>query len=183
MIALLHAFIVLVVAGLAHIGSVFLIPEIAKQDIFFRLAQEAPDGSVTLIAPERIRQFPFADPFTAIAVCRYDLVSGPLRVRTRLSQTFLTVIFAEDRRGIFSSVSDRAATGGALDVVLALQPQLDRIAALDDKSEAVEEIRVAATSARGIAIIKVIVDRPSGREAAEAVLKDAMCQQEVLPGG
>lgn len=179
---LLHGFVILVFAGLVHIGSVFLIPDIARQDIFSRLAQEAQDGAVTLITPERIRQLPFADPFTAIAVCRYDLSSGPLRVRTSLSQTFLTVVFAEDRRGIFSSVSDRAATSGALDVVLALQPQLDRIAALDDKSEAVEEIRIVAERPRGIAIIKVIVDRPSGREAAEAVLRGAMCQQEDLPG-
>lgn len=180
MIIALHLFVIGVLAGLVHILSLFVIPPAMETDVFARLSRLAPDG-LHIVAPVEARALPFADPSVAMAVCRYDLAAGPFRVRTGLSETFLAVVFAEEGRGIFSSVSDRAATSGALDVVLATQAQLDRMALLDDGTEAIEEIRVTANRTRGIAILKVLVDRPSSRETAEEVLRNARCDSETLP--
>ena len=91
-------------------------------------------------------------------------------------------LFAREQSGIITSVSDRAATGGALDVVLATPEQLRRIAELDESGEAIEEIRVPSPYRTGIAIIKVLVDRPSGRANAENVLRAVQCGSEALPG-
>lgn len=178
--AVLALFIVAVVAGLTHILSLIATPLLLKEDVFSRLGERAGQG-LHVLEPEEVRRLPFADPAMALAVCRYDLASGPLRVRTELSETFLVVVFAEEGRGIFSSVSDRAATSGVLDVVLATQAQLDQINALDDRNEAVEEIRVLAQRPRGVAILKVLIDRPSSREKALAVLRAARCEGEALP--
>jgi hypothetical protein len=46
----------------------------------------------------------------------------------------------------------------------------------------VEEIRIAAPRPRGLAIIKVLVDRPSAREGAEALIRAVKCESEALPG-
>ena len=180
MIVALHLFIVAVVAGLVHILSLLALPGFVKEDVFSRLGEKAEAGLHILEASEA-RRLPFADPAMAMAVCRYDLTAGPFRVRTGLSETFLVVVFAEDGRGIFSSVSDRAATSGALDVVLATEAQLARINALDDRSEAIEEVRITGSRARGVVIIKVLVDRPSSRERAMDVLRNARCESEALP--
>lgn len=180
MIALLHLFIVAVIAGLVHIASLVAIPRTLADDAFSRLERLA-EGGVTILSPEAMRALPFTDPATVVAVCRYDLAAGPLRVRTGLSDTFLVVVFAAEGRGIFASVSDRAATGGALDVVLALPAQRTRIEALDDPDEAVEEIRVTAAHPQGVALLKVFVDRPSGRDAAVDILRGARCENEALP--
>jgi uncharacterized membrane protein len=177
----LHLFVFVLAAGIAHIASVFALPHLARHDAFSRLEAGAPLNMLALIDGKALNALPFADPATALAICRYSLVEGPVRLRVPLSETFLTIAFAERRRGIFSSVSDRAATGGSLDIVLATQAQLDRITALDDEDQAIEEIRLRAPGAEGLAILKVVVDRPSSRERAEAVLRAARCVAERLP--
>ena len=179
--AVLAVFIMLVVGGIVHIGSLFFLPYGSADDAFSRLSRLASAQGVTLLDESTAHGLPFFDAAISMGVCRYDLANGPFRVRTRLSDTFLTVVFAEDKRGIFSSVSDRAATGGALDVVVATPSQLARIAALDDKNEAVEEVRIMASGTRGIALIKVLVDRASSRAHAEMIIRDARCDAETLP--
>lgn len=181
MIALLHGLIVLVFAGLTHIAGIFLLPRTTQDDAFSVLARLAAEPGIALLPTATQQKLPLIDPHVAIGVCRYNLDDGPLRVRTGLSETFMVVVFAREQHGIFASVSDRAATSGALDVVLATQQQLARIASLDDANEAVEEVRVPAPAPRGIAIIKVLVDRPSSRETAEAVIRAVQCTQETLP--
>jgi len=179
--ALVLLLLFVVIAGLSHIIGLFALPFLARGDVFSRLEQAAPLNALAEIPIELARELPFTDPAFALAVCRYDLAGGPMRVRVPLSETFLAITFAERRRGIFSSVSDRAATGGSLDVVLATQNQLDRIARLDEEDQAIEEIRIAAPRPQGLAIIKVFIDRPSARERAEAVLREAQCLPEKLP--
>lgn len=178
---LVHLTLFAVVAGIVHIVSLFALPAFTRDDVFSRLYREAPVNALAIIDEAAARTMPFTDPAVALAVCRYDLSEGPLRLRVPLSDTFLAIVFAEPKRGVFSSVSDRAATGGSLDVVLATQAQIDRITGLDDEGQAVEEIRLAAPRAQGLAILKVVVDRPSSRARAEQVLRDARCDSEMLP--
>ncbi|MGL5447923.1 MAG: DUF1254 domain-containing protein [Rhabdaerophilum sp.] len=182
MMILLHLLIAGVIAGLMHIAGLFALPRFAHEDAFSVFSRQASGDSITLIAEENLRQMPFVDPHVAIGICKFDLTVGPFRVRTGLSDTFLAVVFAREQHGILASVSDRAATSGALDVVLATSAQLERIALLDDGNEAIEEVRVPSTQTRGIAIIKVLVDRPSSRPVAEAVIRAVQCGSEALPG-
>lgn len=177
----LHLMVFVIAAGIAHIASLFALPHLSREDAFTRLATGAPLNAIALIDEKTTRALPFFDPATALAICRYSLSGGPVRLRVPLSETFLSISFADERRGLYSSVSDRAATGGSLDIVLATTRQLERIAALDEDDQAVEEIRLQSPRAMGLAILKVIVDRPSARERAEAVLREATCQAETLP--
>lgn len=177
----LALFVFVLMAGLAHVASLFALPRFLPNDLFSRLEASSPLNTLAMVDDKALRALPHADPAFAVAVCRYDLAEGPLRIRAPLSETFLVIVFAERHRGIFSSVSDRAATGGALDVVLATAPQLQRIAKLDDEDQAIEEIRVSAPRAQGVAMLKVFVDRPSSRARAEAVLREARCATEAIP--
>lgn len=179
---LLHLFIAAVIAGLVHLAGLFALPRMTSDDVYSTLSREATGAGIALLPEERLRALRFVDPNVAIGICRFDLSAGPFRVRTGLSETFLAVVFAREQSGIITAVSDRAATGGALDVVLATPRQLQRIAELDESGEAIEEIRVPSPSRMGIAIIKVLVDRPSGRGNAEAVIRDVQCGSEALPG-
>lgn len=176
-----YALLFLVVAGITHIASVFALPRFVHSDAFSRLETGTPANTLAPIDDRTLRQHPYADPAFAMSVCRYDLSEGPLRIRVPLSETFLVIVFAERQRGIFSSVSDRAATGGSLDVVLATEAQLERITKLDEEDQAVEEIRIAAPRPQGLALLKVFVDRASARERAEAILREARCDSERLP--
>lgn len=176
-----YGLVFVVVAGLTHILSLFAVPKLAKGDAFHWLAQDAPIHAVAIVEPARMRSSTHIDPNFALGVCRYDLSGGPLRIRVPLSESFTSVTFGELGTGVFASVSDRAATGGSLDVVLATPAQAAKIAALDEEDQVVEELRVRAPSPRGLAILSVFVDRPSGRERANAALAQARCDQEGLP--
>lgn len=179
--ALLYGFMIVVFAGLTHIASLYVLPATLKKDAFFRLSEASQPGGMTLIAPDLVAEWPFFDPAMALGVCRYDLANGPFRVRTRLSESFLTLVLADPERGIFSNVNERAATGGMLDVVIATKAQLLRIIALDDAEEAVAEIRIEAEAPQGLALLKVLVDRESARPMAEAIINAAQCSNETLP--
>jgi uncharacterized membrane protein len=181
MIMIIHVAILLIVSGLVHIASVMLMPSITQQDTFSRLTALAPLHKLEAISPEVMASLPYADPFIRIAACRYDLARGPVRIRAPLSQTYLSVVLIDPARGIFSSVSDRAGTAGSLDVVLASPEQLTRIESLDEDEEAIEEIRIAVPKSQGVALVKVLVDRPSSLPGAEAVLANAQCVSESLP--
>lgn len=179
--AALLLFTFLIAAGLSHIASLFALPRFSTEDAFSRLAKDTPVNAVQLVDEATLQAIPFADRATALAVCRYALDAGPVRLRVKLSETLLSVAFAERQRGIFASLSDRAATGGSLDIVIATQKQLDRILALDEEDQVIEEIRMVSPRPEGMAILKVLVDRPSSRERAEAVLREARCESERLP--
>jgi len=181
MIWLLHGALLLIVSGLVHIASVILMPSITQQDAFSRIAEHAPLHRLAPIPPDTMAALPYADPFIRLAACRYDLAIGPVRIRAPLSQTYLAVVLVDPARGIISSVSDRAGTGGSLDVVLATPLQLERIESFDEGEEAIEEIRMAITRPKGLALVKVLVDRPSSLPMAEDVLGKAQCISESLP--
>ena len=166
--------------SLTHLVGLFILPLSLPVDAFTRLSSLAPLNSIRVIDPTVLRQSPFVDPATELAICRYDLSAGPFRIRVPLSETFLSVGLAVERRGLYASVSDRAATGGVLDVVVATEAQLKRISALDDAGEAVEEMRIPAPSLRGMVILKVLVDRPSSRAQARRILAEAQCESESL---
>ena len=181
--ALLILLVAAVTAGLAHVATLLLVPRLLPASAFDRLADEAPVNAVQPVPDALAAALPFADPAILLARCRYDLGDGPLRLRSRLSASYLAVVFAAERKGIFASVSDRAATSGVLDVVLATRAQLDRIEALDTEGEAVDEIRLVAPAPRGLALFKLVVERPSAREEARELLAQASCETEALPGG
>lgn len=178
---LLATLVFIVVAGLTHIVSLFALPRLVQGDAFTWLVRDAPLHTMARVEAARLRSSTHIDPNFALAICRYDLTGGPLRLRIPLSETFTAISFAEVGRGIFASVSDSAATGGSLDIVLATSAQIAKISSLDEEDKVVEEIRMAAPRARGIAILSVFVDRPSARERSEALLSQASCEQETLP--
>jgi len=178
---LFYALVFVVVAGLAHIVSLFAVPKLARGDAFHWLAQDAPIHAVAIVEPSRLRSATHIDPNFALGVCRYDLSGGPVRIRVPLSESFTSVTFAELGAGVFASVSDRAATSGSLDVVLATPAQAAKIASLDEEDQVVEELRIRAPRLRGLAILSVFIDRPSARERANATLTQARCDQESLP--
>lgn len=177
----LLAFVFVVMAVLAHVTSLFLLPSLSRDDSLSRLERGAAINRTVLIEEAEMKALPLVDPAVAMAVCHYDLTAGPVRIRVPLSETFLSISLAQKQRGIYASVSDRAATGGSLDLVVATQDQLDRITRLDEEDQAIEEIRIAAPRSTGLAILKVVVDRPSSRERALDVLRAARCEGEILP--
>lgn len=180
MIWIFHLVLLFLVSGLAHFASLLAYPTLTKQDAFSRILVHAPENNMAPIPEHVIRDLPFFDPYIRLAACRYNLALGPVRIRAPLSDTYSAIILIEPGRSIYSSISDRAAMQGAVDVVLATKPQLKRIEALSVEDEAIDEVRIQATNPTGLALIKVLMDRPSTLSHVEETLARSTCTSERL---
>ena len=79
-----------ILAVLVHFVVVLLAPYVASRDAFARLA---PLGALndTVLMPRgspAAKMLPYADPAVAMAFCRYDLASGPVRVQAPAGRSF-----------------------------------------------------------------------------------------------
>ena len=81
--------------GVVHLVSVLALPRIATQDAYSRLTPMTKLNAVTPLplADPNNSLMPFMDPAFAIAVCRYDLSGGPIKLTVPVSQAYTSVSF------------------------------------------------------------------------------------------
>ena len=68
-----------------HLVSVLALPRIATQDAYSRLTPMTKENAVTALplAEPNNAPMPFMDPAFAVAICRYDLSGGPIKLTVR----------------------------------------------------------------------------------------------------
>ena len=71
---------------------------------------------------------PFMDPAFAVAVCRYDLSGGPLKLHAPVSQAYTSVTFYTRNSVAYYAINDRAAGRRAIELDLMTPEQHARIA-------------------------------------------------------
>ena len=83
----------ILLGGIVHLSTVLAMPQTAKQDAYSRLAPLTPVNAVALLPPPTAKAslMPFMDPAFAVAVCRYDISSGPLKFKAPVSQAYTSV--------------------------------------------------------------------------------------------
>ena len=94
MIRLLFTIVAGVVLGLVvHLVSVLALPRIATQDAYSRLTPMTRLNGVTQLplADPNTSPMPFMDPAFALAICRYDLSNGPIKLTVPVSQAYTPV--------------------------------------------------------------------------------------------
>lgn len=171
---------IVILAALVHFIVVLLAPFVATRDAFHRLA---PLGSlnetITLprASPEE-KLIPFADPAVAMAFCRYDLASGPIRVRAPAGRSLSSISFHTRRGVVFYALTDKAAVNGVVDAVLGTPADLRTLAAHDDEESPSRDLRVAAPAREGYVVIRVFSEFPSLYPGAEAEAKRLTCEPE-----
>ena len=168
-------------AGVAHLASVLAMPWLAPRDGYARLAEIAPENQMAVLPEAQLGEIlPFADPSVAVAVCRYGLDKGPVRIRVAVGATPLALLLMRHGVGIYHSVTDKAATQGVLEVVVATEEQMDQITELDVDDEPVQEIRVVSREPTGVALLRGLAPLPSQRADVEQRIGGATCEVERL---
>jgi uncharacterized membrane protein len=172
-----------ILAALVHFVVVLLAPYVAARDAFARLAPlGALNETVSLPrAGPAERKFPYADPAVAMAFCRYDLASGPIRVSAPAGRSFSSISFHTRRGLVFYALTDKAATHGVVDAVLGTPDEVRALAAHDDEESPSRDLRVAAPAREGYVVIRVFSEFPSLYSEAETEAKRLTCQPEHVP--
>ncbi len=178
----------LFVAGIVHIVSVLLMPEVAPRDAFARLAAAAQTAETTkegvAILPRAApgaEIVPFEDPALAEGVCLFDLSKGLLRVRANAEgEDFLAVSFHARTGRVFHALTDRSAIKGKIDIVVGDARQIEALESEEEEAPT-QEVRVASPTKRGFVLIRSLAKRPTDRERAEQRVRSVACEAVAEP--
>jgi len=168
--------------GIVHLATIFVLPRTATQDAYSRLKPIAPVNTVVPLAtptPEKALM-PYMDPAFAEAVCRYDLSQGPLKLSVPLSTAYTSVSFYTNEDVAYYAINDRAAGRGAivLDLMTAEQhadmPENEDITAAD-------RLIVESPSLTGLIAIRALATEPGFMPMAQRAVGAAKCTQFAEP--
>ena len=126
MIRLLFAIIGgVLLGGVVHLVSVLALPRIATQDAYSRLTPLTKLNAVTALplAGPNSAPMPFMDPAFAIAICRYDLSTGPIKLAVPVSQAYTSVSFYTRSDVAYYAINDRSAGRRVIELDLMTEAQ------------------------------------------------------------
>ena len=111
--------------GVVHLVSVLALPRIATQDAYSRLTPMTKENAVTALplAEPNNAPMPFMDPAFAVAVCRYDLSGGPLKLTVPVSQAYTSVSFYTRNEVAYYAINDRSAGRKVIELDLMTEDQ------------------------------------------------------------
>ena len=130
MIRLLFTIVAGVLLGLVvHLVSVLALPRIASQDAYSRLTPTTQLNAVTMLpaADPGYTLMPFMDPAFAVAVCRYDLSAGPIKLTVPVSQAYTSVSFYTRNEVAYYAINDRSAGKKVIELNLMTEAQHDEL--------------------------------------------------------
>jgi uncharacterized membrane protein len=160
-----------------HILTVLVLPKVALRTAGQMLGARSVEAGPRLAAQPLpgAESTPFADPAMATATCMFDLTEGAFRIRAQMGETFGSLVVLGPRGAAIHGLSDKAATRRLLDVVLATDAQLRAIEAQDPEDRPMQEVRLRMPVTRGIAVLRLLVQRPSDQATATETLRRLQC--------
>jgi uncharacterized membrane protein len=167
--------------GIVHLVAILILPNTATQDAYSRFAAIMPANKVTPVQQPTPQNevLPFMDPATAIAVCRYDLSDGPIKLTVPVSAAYTSVSFYTRRSVAYYAINDRAAGRRLIELLLMTSDQRSELPE-DEDVTAADRLIVESPSNAGLILLKALAPEPGLMPAARAVLERATCQPEPI---
>ena len=172
----------LVLGGIVHLASVLLLPRTATQDAYSRLQPITP---VNAVAPLPVPSpdsaiLPFMDPAFAVAVCRYDLASAPLKLTTPVGQAYTSVSFYTRFGVAYYAINDRAAGRRVIELELMTAEQRSQLPD-DEEVTAADRLIVESPTQTGLVVLRALSPEPSSLPVARGILAAAQCRPNPQP--
>jgi uncharacterized membrane protein len=164
--------------GIVHFTTVLMLPELATQNAYSRLAPLARVGTVTAVPQPTAEKsaVPFLDPAFAMAVCRYDLANGPLKFAVPVSPAYTSVSFYTRNDVAYYAINDRAAGRRVIELELMTTEQRSDLPG-DEEVTAADRLIVESPTLTGLIVIKALAAEPGHMPAAQAAVAAAKCTQ------
>ncbi len=163
--------------GIVHLATVLVLPNLASQDAYSRLAPIAPINAVAPLPPPSAQSspIPFLDPAFAMAVCRYDLTDGPIKLSVPVSPAYTSVSFYTRSEVAYYAINDRAAGRRVIELDLMTGEQRGDLPG-DEELTAADRLIVESPTTTGLIIIKALAPEQGMLPAARSALAGARCQ-------
>lgn len=172
----------LLMAGIVHLVSVILLPNVATRDTFATISAFGPEHQFNLIPTPKpgSQALVMLDPNMRYAVCHFSLADDPLRIQMAIPAPYWSLALYS-RGGInFFSVNNRVAERRALDLRLMtpLQSTRFRESPVPDLDKMV---LVDAPVEEGFALIRAFVDQPASEPDIFRAMAESACESFELP--
>jgi uncharacterized membrane protein len=159
-----------------HLVSVLALPRIATQDAYSRLTPITSLNAVSQLAPADPNNtlMPFLDPAFAVAVCRYDLTSGPIKLMVPVSQAYTSVSFYTRNEVAYYAINDRSAGKKVIELDLMTEAQHNDLPE-DEEITAADRLIIDSPTATGLIVMKALAPEPGLMPQAQATLAASRC--------
>ena len=177
MIRLLFTIIAGVLLGaVVHLVSVLALPRIATQDAYSRLTPMTKLNGVSPLplADPNTSPMPFMDPAFALAICRYDLSGGPIKLTVPVSQAYTSVSFYTRNEIAYYAINDRSADRKVIELDLMTEAQHNELPE-DEEITAADRLIIDSPATTGLIVMKALAAEPGLMPQAQTTLAAASC--------
>ena len=163
--------------GIVHLVSVLALPRIASNDAYARLAPATKLNAVTPLplADPNNEPMPFMDPAFAMAVCRYDLSGGSIKLTVPVSQAYTSVSFYTRNDVAYYAINDRSAGRKVIELDLMTEAQHAELPE-DEDVTAADRLIIDSPTATGLIVLKALAPEPGLMPQAQASLAASSCK-------
>ena len=164
-------------AGIVHLATVLILPSMASQDAYARVAAIAPVNAVVAVPPPTPEKalMPFMDPAFAVAVCRYDLSRAPLKFTVPITQAYTSVSFYTRTDVAYYAINDRAAGRRVIELDLMTVAQRAELPENEEITRA-DQLIVASPTTTGLIVIRALAPELGWLPAVRNTLAAAQCR-------
>jgi uncharacterized membrane protein len=168
--------------GIVHLVSVLALPRIATQDAYSRLTPITTLNNVTALplADPNNSLMPFMDPAFAIAICRYDLSAGPIKLAVPVSQAYTSVSFYTRNEVAYYAINDRSAGRKVIELDLMTEAQHADLPE-DEDVTAADRLIIDSPTATGLIVLKALAPEPGLMPQAQGSLAASSCKVQTEP--
>jgi uncharacterized membrane protein len=177
MIRLAFTILAGVLLGLiVHLVSVLALPKIASEDAYSRLTPLSKLNGVTQlpVADPGNTLMPYLDPAFAVAICRYDLSTGPIHLKVPVSQAYTSVSFYTRNEVAYYAINDRSAGKKVIELDLMTEAQHSDLPEEEDVTSA-DRLIIDSPTATGLIVMKALAPEPGLMAQAQASLAASSC--------
>jgi uncharacterized membrane protein len=183
MIRLLFTIIAgVLLGGVVHLVSVLALPRIATQDAYSRLTPITKLNAVSQLtsADPGNTLMPYLDPAFAVAVCRYDLSGGAIKLKVPVSQAYTSVSFYTRNEVAYYAINDRSAGKRVIELDLMTEAQHNDLPE-DEDVTAADRLIIDSPTTTGLIILKALAPEPGLMPQAQASLAASSCAVQTDP--
>ena len=169
----------LLLGGIVHLVSLLLLPSVGSSDAYSRLLALTQENSVELL-PQPTPQksvLPFLDPAFAVAVCRFNLGAGPLRLQMPVSSAYGSASFYTRTGTAFYAINDRAGGRRVIELELMNAEQRAQISD-DDEATAADRLIVESPTDTGLILFRALAPEPGAMPGTRGLLSGTRCEQQ-----
>jgi uncharacterized membrane protein len=166
----------LLLGGIVHLATILLLPRTATQDAYARLTPLTAINRMALLPTPAAEStlLPFMDPAFAVAVCRYDLGGGPLKLQAPVSQPYTSVSFYTRRDIAYYAINDRAAGRRTIELDLMTAEQRADLQS-DEEMTAADRLIVTSPTPTGLIVVRGFAPEPGAMPLVRGILNTATC--------